>query len=48
MHRPMHVTVDGDDKQAAAAGSAGEVKKGLDVLWACFSFASELRADILY
>lgn len=32
MHRPVHITVDGDDKQGAAAASAGEIKKGLDVL----------------
>lgn len=48
MRRPVHITADGDDKQLAAAASAGEIKKGLDVLWARYSFASELRADILY
>lgn len=32
MHRPVQITVEGDDKRGAAAASAGEIKKGLDVL----------------
>lgn len=48
MRGPVHITVDSDDKQGAAAGSGGKIKKGLDVLWAPYSFASELCADILY
>lgn len=33
VHRPVHVTLDGDDKQrAAAAAAAWGIKKGLDVL----------------
>lgn len=32
MRRPVHITVDGDDKQGAAADSTGGIKKGLDVL----------------
>lgn len=48
MHRAARITADGADKQGAAAASAGEIKKGLDVLWARYSFASERRADILY
>lgn len=32
MHRPVQITVEGDDKWGAAAASAGEIKKGLDVL----------------
>lgn len=31
VHRSLSVTVDADDKQGAAAGAAGEIKKGLDV-----------------
>lgn len=32
MHRAARITADGADKQGAAAASAGEIKKGLDVL----------------
>lgn len=43
MHRSLYITVDGDDKQGAAAGAARAIKKGLNVLWAGYSFAPELH-----
>lgn len=48
MRRLVSRTVEGDDKQGAAAGAAGKNKTGLYVPWACYSFTSELKADMFY